>query len=271
MFRKSVATVLLAATVLSASWSSAWAFVVIDPLAIARNAVTAALKSELLEVLTEQHRRFRRMARRLSVFTDLGKYAVDDVPRWRVYRHQDLNLYANPYVEALNYGDPDGAAFDEVSRLRRSIDAELTRLRGESPAAAAAIAAQLATLDVADSSLMTGTHLNGQLRPHGKAEMRAIDKLEADVIDPSGAQSTTALLDKISAAALIGARQKQSRLQFLIAFVEQLVVDNKRSRDTEAAVMNMQLGRLRLSSDWGEGGSGFLTGAGNALRTWRQP
>ena len=271
MFRRRVALVLLITAVITESWSSAFALVVIDPLTIARNAVTAALKSEIVEVLMEQQRRFRRMARRLSVFTDLGKYAVDDVPRWRVYRYQDSNLYANPYVEALNYGDPEGSAFDEVSRRRLSIERELARLRGESPAAAAAIAAQLATLDLADSTIITGTHLNGRLRPHGKTEMRAIDALEADVIDPSGAQSATAVLDKISAAALIGARQKQSRLQFLIALVEQLAVENKRSRDTEAAAMNMQLGRLRLTADWGEGGGGFLTGSGNALRTWRQP
>jgi hypothetical protein len=267
MSRRRIAIVLLVAASVTVSWSPAVAFVVIDPLTVARNAVTAALKSDILEVLTEQQRRFKRMARRLSVFTDLAKYAVPDVPRWRVYRYQDSNLYANPYVEALNYGDPAGAAFDEVSRLRASIDAELARLHGESPAAAAAIAAQLATLDVADSTLIAGTDLNGRLRPLGKAQMRVIDKLEADVVDPSGAQSTTAVLDKISAASLVGARQKQSRLQFMIALVEQLALENKRSRDTEAAVMNMQLERLRLCGESG----GFLTGAGNALRTWRQP
>ena len=101
--------------------------------------------------------------------------------------------------------------------------------------------------------------------------MRAIDALEADVIDPSGGQSATAVLDKMSAATLIGAQQKQARLQFLIGLVEQLAVENKRSRDTEAAVMNMQLGRLRLATDWGEGGSGFLMGAADTLRRWRQP
>ena len=52
--------------------------------------------------------------------------------------------------------------------------------------------------------------------------------------------------------------------------VEQLVVDNKRARDTEAALLNMQMRRL-LGTDWGEDGGGMLSGASNDLRTWRQP
>lgn len=254
--------------VLSLGLGSAWAFVVTDPATTVRNAVTAVLKSQIVDTLTEQGRRLRRMARRLSVSTNLDKYAVPETPRWRVYRFQNVNLYANPYADALNYGDREGNAYAEVARSRSLPQAELDALFELAPAAAAAITAQLATLDLADSTIITGTDQNGQLRPQGKREMRAIDALERDVIDPSQTQSATAVLDKISAAALIETRQKQSRLQFLSALVEQLVVDNKRARDTEAATMNMQLGRLR--GGWDEGG-GFLTGAGNHLRTWKQP
>jgi hypothetical protein len=77
------------------------------------------------------------------------------------------------------------------------------------------------------------------------------------------------VLDKISGAVLIGTRQKQARLQFLTAIVEQLLIDNKRARDTEAAALNMQLQRLRAGDD--EGAAGLLTGAANDLRSWRQP
>ena len=52
------------------------------------------------------------------------------------------------------------------------------------------------------------------------------------------------------------------------AIVEQLLVDNKRSRDTEAATMNMQLERLR----WGSAANaGVVAGAAATLRAWRQP
>lgn len=246
--------------------SSAWAFVVTDPATTARNAVTAVLKTRLITTLSEQGRRFHRLARRLSVFTNLDKYAVPDVPRWRVYRSQDVHWYANPYSEALNYGDPDGVAYAEVARARAPIGAELD---GLPPSAIATIAAQLATLDLADSTIIAGTDQNGRLRPQGKREMRAIDALERDVVDPSPAQSATAVLDKISAAALIETRQKQSRLLFLTALVEQLIVDNKRARDTETAGMNMQLGRLRAEEQQLAGG--WLAGAATDLRTWRQP
>jgi hypothetical protein len=264
MTRRATAIVVL--VIFFGGLSSAWAFVVTDPATTARNVVTAVLKSRLLETLTEQGDRIRRMARRLSVFTNLDKYAIPDVPRWRVYRFQDVHLYANPYSEALNYGDPEGIAYAEIARVRSAIGRQLSTLP---PAAAAAIAAQLATLDLTDSAIIAGTDQNGRLRPQGKREMRAIDALERHVVDPSQTQSATAVLDKISAAVLIEARQKQSRLQFLTAFVEQLIVDNKRTRDTEAAAMNMQLGRLRSIDD--ESGGGFLDGAGDALRTWRQP
>src|SRR5947209_4857591 len=90
--------------------------VVTDPATTAKNAAIAVLKDQVLDVLTEQGRRIRRMARRLSVSTNLDKYAVTEPPRWRAYRFQDANLYANPYNEALNGGDRDGTAYAEVAR-----------------------------------------------------------------------------------------------------------------------------------------------------------
>ena len=54
----------------------------------------------------------------------------------------------------------------------------------------------------------------------------------------------------------------------LTAIVEQLLVDNKRSRDAETAAMNMQLGRLRNGRT---AGLSLLAGAGDDLRTWKQP
>jgi hypothetical protein len=271
MSRNRLVIVLALLAVLGGSLGSASAFVITDPRTTVQNMITAVLKSQLVETVTEEGRRIRRMARRLSAFSDVSKYAVADTPRWRSYRYQGIALYATPYNEALNFGDPGGAAYAQVARTRASIELELADLRRRSPAAADAIAAQLATLDLADSTIISGTDQNGRLRPQGKREMRAIDALERDVTNPDLTQSTTAVLDKISAAVLIETRQKQSRLQFLTALLEQLAVDNKRGRDTEAAAMNMQLGRIRAAADCSEGCRGFLTGAANDLRTWRQP
>lgn len=241
---------------------------VTDPATTIKNVITAALKNQIVDTLTEQARRIRRMARRLSVFSSLAPYAVPEPTRWRSYRYQDVNLYANPYNEALNFGDPQGVAYLGVARGRSAVGPELAELAESAPAAEAAVATALATLDLADSTMIAGTDQNGRLRAGSKLEMRAIDALERDVVDPSSTQSATAVLDKISAATLIETRQKQSRLQFLAALVEQLLVDNKRTRDTEVATMNMQLERLRHAGDEGDG---LLHGAANDLRTWTQP
>ena len=241
---------------------------VTDPATTMRNTSIAGLKNQIVDTLTDQARRIRRMARRLSVFSPLNKYAVPDATRWRSYRYQDVNLYANPYNEALNFGDPEGLAYTGVARARSAVGAELAQLAEFAPGAEAAVAAALATLDLADSTMINGTNQNGRLRANGKLDMRAIAVLERDVVDPSSSQSATAVLDKISAATLIETRQKQARLHFLTALVEQLLVDNKRARDTEAAAMNMQLGRLR--GGWDEG-NGFLAGAATDLRSWKQP
>ena len=76
------------------------------------------------------------------------------------------------------------------------------------------------------------------------------------------------MLDKISGAVLIGARQRQARAQLLTGVVEQLLVEGKRARDTEAATMNMQLVAWR---DRDAANVAFVAGSGDALRVWRQP
>jgi len=88
------------------------------------------------------------------------------------------------------------------------------------------------------------------------------------VIDPNLGQSTTAVLDKVSAAGLIRARQQETRIQLLAALTEQLLVDAKRDRDTEAAAMNMQLSRLTRGRSVA---ASLLAGSADDFRSWRQP
>src|SRR5437773_11991049 len=107
--------------------------VVTDPATTIKNIVTAALKSQILDAVIQEARQVRRMARRLSVFTDLAKYSVREPTRWRSYRYQDQNLYVNPYVEALNFGDPDGAAYEAVSRTRSGVGPALGAVREDAP------------------------------------------------------------------------------------------------------------------------------------------
>jgi hypothetical protein len=242
----------------------AWAqLVVTDRATTARNAVTAVLKNRIVETLTSQRDRLERMAERLSAQTPLDRYATPGPPDWKGDPSEDL-LYANGYQRALASGDSTGAEYEAIARTRQPANVNALSI-----AARQGLGPALATLDLADSAIVTGTHIAGQLRSIGRNELAAIAALERDVIDGSETQSATAVLDKISGAVVIEARQKQARLQYLTAVVEQLLVDNKRARDTESATMNMQLGRLRNYSD--ESNDRLLTGAADDLRTWRQP
>jgi hypothetical protein len=235
-----------------------------DAAVTARNAATAIAKEYLLNAQRTQHAQLREMAERLSLFTDLAKYVLDEPPRWRT--HGGDFVYASPFNDALIFGDAEGAAYTALTHPLADVNGRLSQL----PAAARrAIEARLATVNLADAAAIAAVHDTGQLRYNGrKQELPAIDILEAHVIDPSNEQSATAVLDKISGAVLIGARQRQARIQLLTGVLEQLLVDNKRARDTEAATLAMQLATWRESR---AANKAFVHGTDEALRTWRQP
>lgn len=238
--------------------------VVHDAAITARNRTAAALSELLLELQREQHSKLRRMAKRLSAHTTLDKYAVTEVPRWRTHDFETY-LYANAYHAALNYGDAKGTAYDAVTE---SVISAKTLLNARTTAAREALAARLATVEAADAAAIAATHSTGVLRYNGRRELRAIDVLQADVVNPSSTQSATAVLDKISGAVLIGVRQRQARVQLLAGMVEELLVDSKRARDTDTAAVNMQITTWR---DAEVANHAFAAGTGDALRFWRQP
>lgn len=241
--------------------------VVFDVAVTLRNTVTAIMKGLEVAVEEQQHSQLRRMAQRLSMFTDLAKFGVGDAPRWRIhdFENPEAFRFSRGYHAALNYGDGGGQGFDGVSQQLVNSASELARLPAE---ARRLFAAGLATTDVGAATAIAGTHDSGRLRFNGRRELQAIERLEADVTNGSQEQSTTAVLDKISGGVLVGARQRQARSQLLTGIVEQLLVDGKRARDAEALAINMQLATWRNRS---QVDAAFVRGTGDALREWRQP
>ena len=241
--------------------------VVYDPAITIRNTTTAIVKELLANLQEQQRRQIRRMSRRLSLFTDLQKYQLPEPPRWRIHIFNDPEavLFAGDYHAALNYGDASGNAFRGVTVPM--IDARAL-FGEEDPTAVREFAARLATINVADATAISATNDTGHVRYNGRREQAAIDQLDGDVLDPSDEQSATAVAEKLSGSALIAARQRQARSELLVGIVEQLLVDSKRSRDTETSLMNMQLTTWRIS---GPANTAFGAGVGDALRTWRQP
>ena len=230
-----------------------------DPAVTLRNSVTAGIKEILVELQQAQHRQLRRMARRLCAVLQLGKVCRADPPRWRTRRPGEF-LYDGAYNAALTFGDPSGMAYLDVTEPVLTAQQLLSgsivhRSRGDE--------ARLATVDAADAAAIAATNDTGQLRFNGrKYELQAIDALEATVIDPSDEQSATAVLDKISGAVLIGARQRQARAQLLTG-------------DRRAAARGQQTG-ARYGSGGDEHAARHLAGRpsgerGVRRRNWRRP
>src|SRR5437773_5642686 len=121
--------------------------VVYDAATTARNTVTATLNEYLFETERLQHLKILDMARRLSALTSLRKYVLEKVPRWRT--HGGDYFYAQPYNDALIFGDPAGNAFSELSQRLLADPTLLNRL---GPATRRLVEAQLATVNLADAA-----------------------------------------------------------------------------------------------------------------------
>lgn len=237
---------------------------VFDPAVTLRNSVTATVKELLFQLQQEEHRKLRRMSRRLSMHTDLNRYALPDPPRWRTHGDERF-LFSVAYNDALIFGDSSGAAYAGV--VHPLLDASAVR-RLASPEARAAFLAARAAVDVADATAIEGLHDSGRLRFNGrKFELPAVDVLQRHALDPSNEQSVTAVLEKVSGSVLVGLRQRQARLQLLTGILQQLLADNLRTRNAATTTMNLQLAALRPPSD----ASPAAPTAGEALRRWRQP
>ena len=258
----------LAVVIATLGGSAAGAFPVTDWLLEQEHRFLNGWKESILRVLNDEVIQINRMARRLSAFTNLAKYVAADTPLWRIGGIGDALATTDAYMSALSNGDAAGAAYAAAVRPRGVAADVLDGLGEDEVDADRALRSALATIDLADSAIIAGSDQTGRIRGNRRSEMAAIAALEQDVTDPSIEQSTTAVLDKISAAGVIRGRQQQARLQLLTALNEQLLVDSKRARDTDTAAMNMQLRRLL---DGGAVARSLVAGSANDFRAWRQP
>src|SRR5206468_2068461 len=159
---------------LVARTASGFVLVVTDAPVTLRNAITATVKEYLVNLQQEQRQKLERMARRLSAFARLDRFAVPDPPRWRT-RRPDEFLFDGDYNAALIFGDAAGTAY--ANFVQPVLSAE-ELLNGRPAAARAALQARLATLNVADAAAIAATNDTGQLRLNGrKYELQAINAL----------------------------------------------------------------------------------------------
>lgn len=257
MIRMIVALVALAAI----STPAAAQIPVIDPGNLAQAVLIADRTLREYDALWAQYQTLVRMSQGLGNMEGYRLPAVPtvahDAARW---------TYGRPWLDVLNAGDPTGTAYARTARPLVLPGAWLASLP---PEARHAIESAYETVDVTDAVSQVAGDQVGQTRVYGAQLDHAINALAADVLSPSaGEHEMTAILDKVAAGALLGRREDAAANQLLADTLEQLLVRNKRLRDTEAATMNMRLGGMR---DGHAAGSSLVRGAADDLRTWRQP
>jgi hypothetical protein len=173
---------------------------------------------------------------------------------------------ASPVVGALNTGDPTGSGYRQVvdpldvpTDVLARMPADLRRR----------FADNYATIQLADSVAAMGIDQTGTVRANGNSLLQVLQSMEADAFSPAGTyQTQTALLDKINSASVLDLKVAEQTNQFLSDAVEQLVVDNKRKRDSEAKLMNASINQWRYGAAYGQ--DLFSRTAAN-IDTWRLP
>jgi hypothetical protein len=125
-----------------------------------------------------------------------------------------------------------------------------------------------ATVELTDGANLSGMATLGSLRANAPAAEIAIQNLENDSLSSDPNMNTeVAVLNKISAANVIGLRNGQDTNKLLAALAEQQIIDAKRRRDAEAEAINehivfMSQGQAVLASQ---------SDASSAMLAWRMP
>jgi hypothetical protein len=235
--------------------------VVIDPANLVQTTLLAYRMQQHYTELRSQYLTILRMGEGLG---NLERFRIPTIP---ITAHDPSRWdFGRAWIQALNSGDATGAAYlsSTLPLLRPTV------LPGTlTPAARRAMERQYSTIEIADSVAMMGGHQVALARGYHGRLQGAIEALESDVLNGlTRYHEMTAVLDKISAGELLARRQDMLSNQLLSHALEQLLARSKRLRDTEASTINMQLVTWRDSRAANEA---FVSGTGEALRTWRQP
>jgi hypothetical protein len=236
------------------------AFVIVDIANIFRQALTAGVKDQIIQISAKTNAVMDTMSTRLRELRDMRDYAAGRVAGWLdvplSYVRAPLAL-TSAFMQTLQ----TGRAFVDSVRYA-DIDPRHTYAGGP-------VHSALVSLDLASSVLTQGMEVSGRIRAYGPEEAAGITRLERDVTG-TGSGSATEALDTLTGAALIRARQQETRGQLTSTLVETLVVEGIRDRQTDAASAEMQMGLLRYRQAREDGGENWSSGAEDVL-AWRQP
>lgn len=211
---------------------------VFDPLNYVQAIAQVQQMIKEYEFLLQQAKRLPNMAGRYRRFT----------PGWPPH---DLGrvFYAGGILEGFNTGDPSGAGYRSMAHYRDSFPDVAWRmpeaLRGP-------LATNYANIELADSVATMAIDQIGKMRDTTNLMMYTIEGLEDDAYSADDdLQTQTAILNKINATGVVGLRLTVQNHELIGDTLEQLVVDNKRKRDTETRISNATIHQWRYGAAYG--------------------
>ena len=147
-----------------------------------------------------------------------------------------------PWVQQLNQGGSAASAYNSATIPLQAYGPNVAQWPNDEQQK---LASQRASLEFADSTNIDTMQTIGQLRANANAADQAIAALEADSPSPDPAMNTeVGVLNKINAATIAQIRTSRDTTRLLLQTLEQQLADSKRRRDTEAAEINAQVGRM---------------------------
>jgi hypothetical protein len=214
--------------------------------------------------MLQQYEFWVNQARRLPVDM-LARYRVPEV-RWRTH---DIDVdfpFAGSILTGLNYGDATGGLYKQGVDTLASLDAILPVIPSDMQRR---LQSSYGTIELADSVANMGIHQVGAIRFNGRSMLESIAKIENDSFSTSDSfNSQIAVLNKINGANVLGLRINETTSQFLMHILEQLLVQNIRARDAEAAAMDARLYQWQYGTAYGRE---IFASTADALDRWRQP
>ena len=216
---------------------------------------------EFLQII-EQFRFMLGQAKRLP-FDMVARYRAL-TPPWPLHDLPGSWLYAQPVLGALNVGDPGGGRYRQVVDLLDVPSDVLARMPRELQRR---LGTTYATIEMADSVAARGVDQAGTVRANGKLILQTIQNMETDAAAPADSfQTQTAILNKINTASVLGLRIGEQGNQFLLDTLEQLLVENKRKRDSEVKAMNATIYQWRYGQSYG---ADLFRNTAAAMDGWR--
>jgi hypothetical protein len=186
------------------------------------------------------------------------------LPQWTLNSTSAFFQAAGPLLSSLNIGDQSGSGYKQVVD---PLDLPTDVLARMPLSLQRRLIDDYATIQLADSVAANTIDQNGSARISGNSLLQTLQTMEGDAFSTVSAFNTnTALLNKINSASVLGLKESEQANQFLSSAVEQLVVDNKRKRDTEAKLMNATINQWRFGAAYGQA---MFSRTAVAVDNWR--